>query len=155
MLDDGLVARFKVSFVEGGPDECWVWQRSVAGEGYGQIKLTKERRQTYAHRVAYELAYGELPQGKQVCHSCDNPPCVNPRHLFVGSSHDNHQDMKRKGRHLFGEKNGNSVLTEQKVREILALLPFVPQWDLATRYGVAPITISRISRGLRWAHLRR
>jgi len=159
MLDQGLIARFHASYVKGEPDECWLWTRSTAGGyskgGYGQIKMTGERKQTYAHRVAYEIAYGEIPPHKQVCHKCDNPLCVNSAHLFVGTSSDNHQDMKRKGRHLYGERNARAVLTEQKVKEILALLDIgVKQIDLAGRYGVAPITISRIARGLRWSHLK-
>lgn len=159
MLDQGLIARFHASYVRGKPDECWLWTRSRAGGcskgGYGQIKLSGERKQGYAHRIAYELAKGEIPPQKQVCHTCDNPLCVNPDHLFVGTSSDNHQDMKRKGRHLYGERNARAVLTEQKVKEIHALLAIgVTQIDLSVRYGVAPITISRISRGLRWAHLK-
>lgn len=154
MLDAGLIARFLASFVAGSESECWLWQRSMHVKGYGQIKKTGERRQAYAHRIAFELANGPIPDGKQVCHTCDNPRCVNPKHLFVGTSADNHQDMKRKNRHLFGEKNGGAVLTEQQVREILALLSVVSQHELGRRYGVSQGTISKIACGQRWTHLR-
>ncbi len=150
MLDDGLISRFRAGFVPGEPGACWMWQKSLTGR-YGQIKLTHERRQTYVHRVAYELAHGEIPAHRQVCHTCDNPLCVNPAHLFVGTSHDNHQDTKKKGR--YGECNARAVLTDRQVREIRALLPLVKQWELATRYGVSANTISRIARGVSWIHL--
>lgn len=153
MLDQGLIDRFRASYVEGKPEECWLWGRSMHLKGYGQIKKTGERRQAYSHRIAYELAYGEIPPHRQVCHKCDNPPCVNPAHLFVGTSSDNHQDMKRKGRHLYGERNNQSVLTEQHVKEILQLMPVVVQRELAARYGVSQGTISKIARGMRWNHL--
>lgn len=155
MLDSGLLTRFRASFVEGLEDECWEWLRSRHVAGYGQLKITSERRQAYSHRIAFEVAYGPIPPGKQVCHTCDNPPCVNPHHLFVGTSGDNHQDMKRKNRHLFGERNVRAVLTEQKAREIVALSPLLSQRELAKRYGVSQGTISKIALGRRWAHLRK
>jgi len=154
MLDDSLVGRFLASFEQRGADECWLWAKSTVPKGYGQIKLTGQRRQTYAHRVAYEWAKGPIPPHKQVCHTCDNPRCVNPAHLFVGTASDNLQDMKRKGRHLYGVKNSQSVLTDQKVKEILALSKVgVTQMDLAGRYGVSQGTISKIVLGQRWTHV--
>lgn len=154
-LDDGLVARFWASFNVGGEDECWEWQRSRIPRGYGQIKRTGERRQWYAHRISYAIANGPIPEGLQVCHSCDNPACVNPKHLFAGTSGDNHQDQKRKQRHLYGERNAESILTEVQAREILALAGIVTQRELGIRYGVSQGTISRIVLGLRWAHLQK
>lgn len=155
MLDEGLINRFRASFQEGAKDECWLWQRSMHVKGYGQIKKTNERLQAYAHRIAFELANGPIPSGKQVCHTCDNPRCVNPKHLFIGTSADNHQDMKRKNRHLFGSKNGGAVLNEQQVKEILALVSIVPQRELGIRYGVSQGTISKIALGQRWSHMRK
>jgi hypothetical protein len=154
MLHEGLIARFQTYYTPGAEDECWLWQGALHVQGYGQIKLTCKRKQGYAHRIAYELACGPIPPKKQVCHTCDNPRCVNPSHLFVGTSGDNHQDMKRKNRHLFGEKNGSAVLTERQAREIFALLPLgISQRELATRYHVSQGTISKMSRGERWSHL--
>jgi len=154
MLDEGLIRRFQASFTVGLEDECWLWQRSMHVKGYGQLKKTGERVQAYAHRVAYELAFGEIPLHRQVCHKCDNPRCINPAHLFVGTSGDNHQDMKRKGRHLYGVRNAIAVLTDQKVREIRALLTVgVSQRELGMRYGVSQGTISKIALGQRWVHV--
>jgi len=155
MLDDGLISRFKASYVELGPDECWPWLRSLAAKGYGQIKRTGERKQFFAHRVAFELATGIEPGKKQVCHSCDNMKCVNPKHLFIGTQKDNLQDMKRKNRHLFGEKNNQHVLSEKEVLQILTLKGVASQRDLAVRYGVCQSTIAKIHLGQRWQHLKK
>lgn len=83
-----------------GPDECWPWTASrQTGGGYGVF--TREGRTKYAHRAALEEAIGRpLAAGEFACHTCDNPPCCNPAHLFVGSALDNHRDMSRKGRNL-------------------------------------------------------
>jgi hypothetical protein len=87
-----------------------------------------------------------------VRHDCDNPRCVNPDHLFVGTRRDNLQDMKAKGRHLYGERNSQAKLTNKKVREIRRLWGGgATQRHIAKLFDVAPITISRIIRGERWA----
>jgi hypothetical protein len=155
MLDEGLITRFKVSYVELGADECWPWLKSLAAKGYGQIKRTNERKQFYAHRVAYELATGVDPSGRCVCHSCDNMKCVNPKHLFLGTQGDNLQDMKHKSRHLFGEKNNQHVLVEKQVVQILALKGVMSQREIASRFGVSQGTIAKIHLGQRWQHLRK
>lgn len=92
----GLKARFwsKVSIRE--PKECWPWIGKRDKDGYGKIRnYYKEVR---AHRLSYELNIGDIPTGKVVCHSCDNPRCVNPSHLWVGTIGDNNRDMYQKGR---------------------------------------------------------
>lgn len=79
-------------------DGCWEWQGSRMGGAYGRVHV--QRRGRYAHRVAWELTNGPIPDGLVVCHHCDNPPCVRPDHLFLGTVQDNTDDKMRKGRHV-------------------------------------------------------
>lgn len=90
------VARFWSKVCKGNPDECWEWQAARGYFGYGVFSIRS--RLLPAHRYAYELVHGAIPQGWQVCHVCDNPPCVNPSHLWLGTAKANAQDMARKGR---------------------------------------------------------
>jgi len=79
-----------------GPDECWPWTRKHNPKGYGQFRKDK---MVQAHRMAWELTNGPIPDGLDVLHTCDNPPCCNPHHLFLGTNDDNMRDMNSKGRH--------------------------------------------------------
>lgn len=83
--------------------KCWVWTGAKAHKGYGAISGEGFRsKRDLAHRVSWRLHHGDVPQGLWVLHKCDNPPCVRPDHLFLGTSQDNHADMMRKGRHAHG-----------------------------------------------------
>lgn len=105
-----------------GPDGCWLWQAQVHPRGYGRFAIgsrtDKTRQQVPAHRVAYELGNGPIPEGHYVCHRCDNPPCCNPAHLFTGTQQENMNDMKAKGRQNKprGDRNGSRTHPESRPR---------------------------------------
>lgn len=153
MRDPKLIQRFKSKFIEGEANECWLWRASTAGKGYGQIKLTGERKQAYAHVLAYELAHGPVPDGMEVCHHCDTPRCVNPSHLFAGTRKDNLVDMARKGRSTWGERNRQHRLTAEQVLRIRELASTLTYKELSAVFDVNPNTIARIVRRERWAQL--
>jgi hypothetical protein len=129
-------------------DACWVWTGMRNDSGYGLFIL--KGRYLRAHRIAFQLTSGNVPQGICVCHHCDNPPCVRPDHLFLGTVADNNADMVAKGRnrnkvHL-GEQNGQSKLTSKQVDEIRFRYAAggITQRELARQYGVSNSLIGHI-----------
>lgn len=149
-----LIERFHEKWDLDEEGKCWVWNASKAGKGYGQIKIPKTRKQVYAHRLSYMIYKGEITEGLDVCHTCDNPSCVRPSHLFLGTRKDNLQDMKSKDRHLKGSKNNQSILTDEKVRQIHKMhLSGLSQMKIAKSFGVSQGTIWKILKGLRWEHI--
>jgi hypothetical protein len=100
---------------KGGEDECWVWTAGLTAYGYGRTGTVRGRRRQ-AHIVAYELAHGPIPQGLVVLHSCDNPPCCNPKHLSAGTQAENIADMCAKGRVAKGKKHGSKTKPESRAR---------------------------------------
>lgn len=160
---------------------CWEWQAGkfrANGYFYGAFKMNGKLKK--AHRVSWELTHGEIPFGMFVCHHCDNPPCVRPSHLFLGTNSDNQKDAVRKGRgskgnaaflkkgddhwtrrrpdllpDQRGELNRYSKLKDSDVREIRRLrAEGEPLKSLAATFGVAFGTISKIARGDRWKHVK-
>jgi hypothetical protein len=116
-----LAERFWEKVDKRGPDECWEWQGARNEHGYGWFGPTHGEG-AKAHRVAWELTNGPIPEGLCALHHCDNPPCCNPGHLFLGTKRDNTLDMWAKGRgrqpQLPGELNGRALLTAHQVSEI-------------------------------------
>lgn len=126
---------------------CYEWTASKFWDGYGQFRWDAARPNLKAHRAAWELAYGPIPDGHQVCHKCDNPGCVNVEHMFLGTHQDNVTDKVAKGRHR--DRNGQLTanLTDEQIDQIYALGPTVPQGELARRFGVTQSRISMILNG--------
>ena len=131
-------------------DGCHEWNGSRTSDGYGSIALGKQKV-GYAHRVSWERANGQsLPEGMYVCHRCDNPPCINPEHLFPGSPLDNSGDAVEKRRHAFGQRNGHAKLSNADVRTIrAALAEGESHVSIAERYPVSRSCISMIAAGTR------
>jgi hypothetical protein len=147
-----LKDRFERKFSK--TDGCWNWTGARAKNGYGQIGSGHRGGKTaYAHRVAYLLYVGEIPVGLDVCHTCDNPSCVRPDHLFLGTRADNMKDAREKGRTGRGAKNGAAKLKEGDVREIRRLRGSYSQAVLAEKFGVAKSTISAIQVRENWKHV--
>lgn len=154
MFDQKFIDRFNLKWRIDEKSGCWIWAATKIPKGYGLIKRPQQRTQEYAHRASYMIHIGEIPNGCHVCHKCDNPSCVNPDHLFLGSAKENMHDMKQKGRHLYGERNSQAKLTEDAVRKIKQLLKDgMSQSKVALMFGMQQMEISRIKRGLRWAHI--
>ena len=170
----------------GNADECWVWPRSLNPvTGYGQLSewVNGKRLLHTAHRIAFKAFYGEIPEGKFVCHSCDNRACFNPGHLFSGTQSDNMRDMVAKGRFvkgvayphwtkLYPEKlaRGDNHPSRKKAhclkRGVDHHQSKITEADaiairtsnekgvtLAKRYGITPSTVSSIRHGRIWKHV--
>ena len=135
-----------------GEDECWIWTGCCDVNGYGHLTLNGKTWR--AHRLAYLLANGFIPEGMQINHRCNNRKCVNPRHLKTGTHQDNSNDMTRAGRQATGETHGRTELTDAQVSEIRNLYATgdYSQREIGERFGVASNTISFIIAGKTWVH---
>lgn len=151
--EDKRRARFTQRCLVGNEDQCWLWRGHIDRCGYGKLGIEP------AHRVSCKLFRGEIPPGMYVLHKCDNPPCVNPAHLFVGTQLENMRDAMRKGRFRAdkrGEDHGNAKLTEDAVLVILNTDTSRRgvRRELAQRFGVCAGTIDAIKYGRTWKHVR-
>lgn len=145
----GRQERFDAHVPDRPVGDCWLWAGTREARGYGVTSFMK--RNVLAHRLSWELSHGAIPAGLHVLHRCDNPPCVNPGHLFLGTHLDNIADMVGKGRHVRGERQWQSVLTEDAVRSIRAAGE--SGRELARRFGVTASCISEVRNGKAWAHV--
>lgn len=144
-----LEDRFWPKVRVGAPNECWEWRAAKDGHGYGAIGATGGRRTLQAHRVAYEIANGPIPDGLHILHSCDNPGCVNAAHLSLGTHRENMCDMAAKGRYFSPLTGQRAKLNESDVRSIRASNE--RSRDIAARFGVTPSAIRQIRRRVIWA----
>jgi len=138
-----------------GPDACWLWIGGLGSTGYGYIWVSG-MMQT-APRTAWTLANGPITDGLHVLHTCDNRPCVNPAHLFLGTNADNIADRVRKGRssRIRGERAGRAKLTEKEVAAIRLLHTeeHLGCRRLGQRFGVHYNTVQAILNGRTWTHI--
>lgn len=136
-------------------DDCWLWTGHHQRQGYGTIRVNE--RYVMAHRFSYELHYGPIPDEMCVCHNCpggDNPGCVNPAHLWLGTYADNSADMARKGRSVVGSRSPNTRLTEYAVKEIRRRhANGASAAALGREFGVGKSTAHRIVHRKSWTHI--
>ena len=147
--------RFWAKVRKGGPDDCWLWTAGTDKDGYGRFMWNM--RNPRSHRVAYELLVGPIPEGLYACHTCDNPPCCNPAHIFLGTQLDNIRDAASKGRLATGNCTRTKgcpgvALSPADVQDIRSACGKSNR-VLARHYGVHPSTISRARRMETWKHV--
>lgn len=150
-------------------DDCWVWKGGLHKDGYGHLSYCG--KYWLSHRLSYQTFVGKIPSGMNILHKCDNPPCCNPKHLFVGTQKDNVHDMEKKGRanHPSGENHGSKTKPESRPRGERAGLAKLTDnlvleirekhasggtfRGLARQYGVDRVTISAAVKRKTWAHI--
>ncbi len=145
-----LISRFWKYVNKKSVNGCWVWTGAKNSDGYGHISDDK-RSIRKAHRISFEMHIGEIPSGKIICHHCDNPSCVNPKHLFIGTQADNVADMMKKKRYQYGEKSHCAKLKEKQVIRIRADKRTCR--EIAVDYGVHEATIWFVKAKKTWVHV--
>lgn len=131
-------------------DKCWNWTGVCNKDGYGCLMVDRSNVRT--HRFSWELHFSKIPDGLLVCHYCDNPPCVNPYHLFLGTNKDNIEDRDNKNRQAKGESHGNTKLTYHQVKEIRRLCNEgkFSQRKIAKMFNIGKTAVGDIHNNKRW-----
>jgi len=136
-----LVKAFWERVTVGGDGDCWPWSGCKAPKGYGTLHDWRTRKNIRAHRLAYRIANGSIPEGMMICHTCDNPPCCNPKHLFAGTNQDNVNDRDRKGRF----KMPPHIVRKFSDADVIAIRADArSNYAIAADWGVDATTIRRI-----------
>lgn len=152
-----MISNFMSMIEKRSENECWPWKGHVNPKGYGKFDIpifNGSRKQVYSHRLMWEICFGD--HDMCVLHKCDNPTCVNPNHLFLGSKADNNIDKKNKNRasRLRGSDNGRSKLTDSQVKDILIRLANGEKQEaIASLYKVSQVLISKIKLKRNWTHI--
>lgn len=147
MITDNMIERFEKKVKK--TDDCWLWLAAHHKRGYGYFYTSttySKRKMDFAHRFSYHLYKGYKPTDNDVvCHKCDNPSCVNPNHLFIGTQLDNNRDMMDKGRY----KNGRQKLIKEKIEDIVRLRKEgLTVKEIAILFNINSGHCSRVSRGV-------
>jgi hypothetical protein len=167
-----VVSRFNAKVVQGEHGACWLWQGKPNNSGYGRLHVGgQDGRHILAHRLAYGIARGRpLSFVTKICHSCDNPPCVNPSHLFAGTQTQNMVDCKRKGRFARGVRHGTATKPESRAvgerhggakLQAPTVLAIRREYaagkgsygKIGKRFNVTPFTVRDIVKRRRWKHI--
>jgi hypothetical protein len=130
---------------------CWTWLGAKTKGGYGLIGIRGMSRCEGAHRVSWVIANGPIPENLHILHRCDNRSCVNPAHLFIGTSKDNMADARNKGRMHLGELHGMSKITWEDVFWIRSLYPNLSQTKIARMFSITQSAVSLIISGTNWS----
>lgn len=150
VFDDRPGTRFQQCYVVGARDDCWPWLGPV-NKAMGRAFFTTRGKGTTAARFAWEWYVAPIPERLHALHRCDNPMCVNPHHLFLGTHRENVQDMVAKGRHakakVKGEAHGNTRLTDRDFLEIAQLRGHLGTREIAIAYGISRGYVSHIQLG--------
>jgi len=134
------------------PDACWNWKGAGKGNGYGHCTVGSAN--FTAHKASFLLFKGDVPDGFDVCHRCDNPACCNPAHLFIGTHQDNNADKVAKRRHAHGSAMATAKLTDEDVLEIRRLSELkMANKDIGALYAIRPCTVHDIIRRRSWTHI--
>jgi hypothetical protein len=156
--NQSLFERFNSHWTMHEPSGCWVWTASCYPKGYGQFQMgtARQSQMRLAHRISYQLYVDRIPEGIQVCHTCDNRRCVNPEHLFLGTQKDNIQDAMSKGRMILpepkkGELNNANKLTVDQVKLIRESAD--SQRAVARQFGISQRQVGNILHRRQWSHV--